>query len=237
MEKRFDKESYRDVVDFRACKSKRKLGWRLLMMGIAVEIVLGFGHALKDAQEIRQIKISQANNDPLNRPIKSITADVFLEIRGTNFLHVNGTNVIDWMQSGMGLQRPETMADFTVVATNGTLARLQCNKFVSLRIQSNDGKETVGRMYSMGFSWPALDWAFVSINIEDWVSRNGISTKQLDSKMAGAAIGVFGAMKGMKVVSGKIVFTINGSIQRPFSIPQYTDDLMIYCAVSNVRPN
>jgi len=40
-EKKYEKESYQsylNVEDFRACKSKRTRGWRILMIGIAADL-------------------------------------------------------------------------------------------------------------------------------------------------------------------------------------------------------
>src|SRR5205823_2836291 len=99
MEKRFDKESYRDVADLRACKSLRKWGWRILMFGITAEIGLGFVFAYNDAREIKQSK-------PENQRIQAITAQAYFFVRGTN-LNIPLVDEGLWSVTTTGLETTE----------------------------------------------------------------------------------------------------------------------------------
>jgi len=85
MEKNAGKKEFLDIGDFRWQKLKAKIGWWILMLGIAVEIVAALALTVRGELEMRQIKINEAKMDPLNQPISSVTATARLIVRGTNF--------------------------------------------------------------------------------------------------------------------------------------------------------
>src|ERR1039457_1831633 len=81
-----EKEEYRGVADFRLSKQKAKCGRNILIIGIAWEIILAFGFTGWQAWEIWA---TGAKNNPLNQPIRSVTASVDLFVEGTNGINVN----------------------------------------------------------------------------------------------------------------------------------------------------
>src|ERR1017187_4554465 len=67
---------YPNIDGFRQRESKTRWGWRLLMSGILVEIGVGFAIAVKDEMDA-----------PLNQPIATISATVWLCVKGDGKMH------------------------------------------------------------------------------------------------------------------------------------------------------
>src|SRR3989442_502968 len=88
IEKKHSKERYLSAHDFRSSKLKAERGWKLLMIGIFIEIVVAGVFAAKDGWEIRQIKENESKNNPLNLPISDISAFVEIKVRGSNHVEV-----------------------------------------------------------------------------------------------------------------------------------------------------
>jgi hypothetical protein len=67
--------------------------------------------------------------------------------------------------------------------------------------------------------------------LSSWVSRNNVSTAELDKEMTAMDIYVMGVAidKNSEIASGNCVLTINGSIQRRFSIPKHTNKFIVHC--------
>jgi hypothetical protein len=84
MEKGAEKGWFLNVNDLRRRRLKAKWGWRVLMLGIFVEIGTGAALTWHDVAENMQTAKQIAKNDPLNQPIASLTASVSLMNLGTN---------------------------------------------------------------------------------------------------------------------------------------------------------
>lgn len=80
-----DKKTYRDVSDLRWQKLKSEIGWWVLIAGIVVEIATACVVAVSGDIEMKQIKINEAKNNPLNQPISDVSANVNIKLAGTNF--------------------------------------------------------------------------------------------------------------------------------------------------------
>lgn len=83
LEYRADKIWHPNLDDFRSQHSKKKFGEILVMLGVVVEIVIGFALAAKDERTERQTanQIAQmTTNDPLNLPVVSASLEVKLYI-------------------------------------------------------------------------------------------------------------------------------------------------------------
>jgi len=59
-------------------KKKAELGWWILMVGIILEVILGFLLALNGEMEMREA----VNNESINRPVNDISARAIINIRG-----------------------------------------------------------------------------------------------------------------------------------------------------------
>jgi|SRR5882724_8155779 len=176
----------------------------------------------KEAAELRadnlalELKLNEVTNrvfsiDPLHRPIKSITAHVFLDVLGTNeFLETVGQPV------------PVLLGgDFLIYGGQGRAARLRCVQFEYVPLQRN-GKEIGERTYSMTFAWPNAD--FMNVLTKDWVAGDDVSVEELDKKMTLAFTEAPHVWKRSEIVSGMCTITINGALERRFSVPKYTDE-------------
>lgn len=89
LEKKADKKIYRNVSDLRRQKSISEFGWGILIAGIVVEIVTACVAAVSGNIEMKQIKINEANNDPLNQPVSDVSAVVRIKLAGTNFIELS----------------------------------------------------------------------------------------------------------------------------------------------------
>ena len=85
IEKRAEKEAFADIRDFWRQKRRANLGWWLLMLGIALEIVTACALAVKEEMQMKQIRIAEARNDPRNQPISDMSASAILIVMGTDF--------------------------------------------------------------------------------------------------------------------------------------------------------
>src|SRR5713101_8111682 len=101
----------------------------------------------KDAAEAR---LELAKIDPLNLPIRSIRADIFLIVRGDFF---------DWhFDKGDVLKGGGRSVNVSLEGKSGALVELQCNEFESLLWVSPGQQAPDGRTFSMSFVWPKSDF-------------------------------------------------------------------------------
>src|ERR1022692_4525074 len=77
MEHKSAKGWYSNLSDFRKQKKKGEYGYKLVMVGIFLETLIGGWFAYQDVAEMWR-------NDPNNQPITSVGAEVNLLTEGTN---------------------------------------------------------------------------------------------------------------------------------------------------------
>lgn len=223
MEVFWERHWYKSVSDFRRAESIRIWGGRLVVAGLVWEVIFGAGLAIKEDVDARKIAAEIAKNDPSSQPIRAITAQVFLEIRGTNF-----------DESILSQSEPRGCAFVCFFNKKTWLANLGCEKYISFPIRLPElsdpsDRNPNERIYSMSFNWGSDIVGNPSPQRGDWVARNNASLEQLEKEMVGMDIGVPGMKGGMKIVRGSCVVLFNGSIQREFSIPEYTSNLVLEC--------
>lgn len=88
LEKEADEEKERkqpkDLIDEeKRIKRKSEIGWRILMIGIGAEIIIGVGFAVRDDWKMRQIRNNEAKNAPLNQLISDAVVSATVEVKGT----------------------------------------------------------------------------------------------------------------------------------------------------------
>jgi len=81
-----DPEEFSDIDAFRRHKVKSKKGWKILMVGIFLEIVVAFGLAVKEGWQARTTTIQIAKNDPLNQPVNDIVVNANFILKTNRFL-------------------------------------------------------------------------------------------------------------------------------------------------------
>ena len=181
------------------------------MIGIAAEIALGFGHALKDALEIRQIKITAAKNDPLNRPISDISASATILMRtketGLPPFGPQPDSTVGLLENGIGDRIPRTV----FLGGFQTLLEESAQGFT----QSDSTGSYVG--YSIQFR---ADRLFSSSPQNGFVlaDYSPITPKHILSKIETLAFHVVFIPKDAEIVSGSAEILINGTFRKEFQI-------------------
>jgi hypothetical protein len=220
IEKKADKEVFLNVDDFRSSKLKSKRGWNMLMLGIVVETAVAGVFAARDGWEIRQIKINEAKNDPLNQPILDIFATVQFRVNEANFSELppfgNPRRAADlWL-----MQPPSA----NIIALNG--GRLNerlwdLMGFSDLPILDTDRSYSVpekagGRTYFMQFHFDE-DWAFFGLNrMEKQVNNlNHVNALRISVKCL---------PHNLEILDGSVKLVINDSVIKMFQIPQQQDN-------------
>lgn len=160
-------------------------------------------------------RLELAKIDPLNLPIRSMSAQVFIVVRGkffeNQFTELGGISV-GKMSSSVSLYDRE-----------GALVTLRCSAFESMpAFTGHDTKisEPDGRTFSMSFVWPSSEWIDAQTVYKYWVERANASTAMLDKVMVAADIATLGSETDMEIITSSFVVTINGSIQRKFTVPK-----------------
>jgi hypothetical protein len=227
-ELRGEKESYATWSESNACHKMRKRGEYLVIVGVFVETVVAGIMAGKEFWESAQTAQQIALVDPLNLPIKSMKADIFLVIRATNELDVllNDPKLEAPLRTMLQtLQKPLSAALILpkgfIFGKDSALGSLRCTAYERKSHFFGGGTE-----YSMSFSWPSGwmdDAAFT------WFATNNVSAKALDEKMGSLEIMVMGLTTNSEIAEGSCVLTINGSIQKRFSVPKLTDRFSVRC--------
>jgi hypothetical protein len=77
-----DERRFKTINDFRSLKKKAKCGEKLVIAGVALEIVFSIGFAFKADWHTRQIEIANENAAPRNQPITRLAARVDLVLAG-----------------------------------------------------------------------------------------------------------------------------------------------------------
>jgi hypothetical protein len=230
---------------FEPYKRLEELGWWVLMVGIALEIFTSYGIAAKEVWDQLQINRNVAKNSPLNQPIKSIKADVFLLIRGTNFIDGQLEGPPQFVKRG---------ANLIVFRDNETLTTLSCAEFeTGLEMYFNSPGPITStpvfsgpasynaREYKMSFSWPSADFD-LAMGYQGWIDKNNASINDLDKKPFSVCVCVPGINDGPNTQYALIPngFAVNISskyfvrgkgddttlrnfeiIKRQFSMPRY----------------
>jgi len=170
---------------------------------------------LKSNVAALEIELMETSNnvtkiDPINLPIKSMMALVHLGVCATNFIPSD----IDRELAVFG-------GYLEIVDKQGArIAMLACREFDN-QSRRVDGENPI-RLYSMNFSWPITDKAFSAL---DPFGEKKWSERDLNREMAGIRIKApaFGAH--LSICYGSLKLTINGTMERAFSAPKYSDEI------------
>lgn len=75
-----EKEWYLDIDDFRKCKKKSKQGEIWVMVGVSIEVVIAIFFAVLDVKDKYEINVNADKNNPLNKPLSSVSARANIEV-------------------------------------------------------------------------------------------------------------------------------------------------------------
>jgi hypothetical protein len=233
MEMGVEKERFTNLKDFRRQHIKEKISMWVVIAGVFIEIATGAGLAAYDGAENMKIANQIAKNDPMNLPIKSIRADLFVLVRG-DFDEVT--------LSAEGIRREFA---FDLSGTDGALVELGCKDLDSWKtfVQTDPPRNSQppnSRWFSMSFAWPGDDVIIVESSspsvkatpafVRYWIDRNNVSVTQLDKEMTGALLTIPGVVKSLEIIRGTCVVTINGTIQKQFTFPKFSNGSFIECS-------
>lgn len=179
------------------------------------------------AQELEEQIIQTSNDlakvDPLNRPINSMRADVFIVIRATNEFEA----AMKKLNGQLNPSVTKSLTGFLILPKGFTygkdsaLGSLGCKEYESAPYFRG------GTEYSMSFSWPSGDIED-TVNLS-WIATNRASATELDKAIGSVEIFIPGVTNHSEIADGSCILTINGSIQKRFSIPKYTDKFWVSC--------
>jgi hypothetical protein len=170
-------------------------------------------------REAAQARLELAKIDPLNIPIRSIKAEVFLIALG---------DFSDWSFEPTPLGHP--FVSLSLSSEDGALVILKCANFDSHPFTSKPDGEAKpdGRMFSVSFQWPAPDF-FNAHEHKYWLDRNNVSVTELEKKLRAAVISLAVSKSPAKLQQASCIVTFNGNVTRKFSIPDTSDTLSIIC--------
>jgi len=176
-------------------------------------------------KEAAYARLELAKIAPLNLPVTSIKADVFLLVRGDFF---------EWYfnKDDPVLKGGARSVSVSLAGKEIALAILQCSEFESIPANTGILEKIDGRTFSMSFAWPIGDW-FAAQPIKYWIERENASTAMLDKELIGAVIPLppLKAEKPCEILQSSFFITINGSIRRDFSVPKSSATSNIFCPV------
>ena len=190
--------------------------------------------AKADAEHAR---LDLARIDPMNLPIKSMKADVYLLVEGSSFFNsLLNQNPLPPPYASFCLFGEEDVEN----PKADPLAILSCNTLgwtlASIPKGSEFGNANAiknARGFAMSFDWPSNDFMNAHFSAHPelrlWIDRNDISTADLDKKPHCAIIKLFGLPAGVMIIGGSCVLMLNGSIPRRFSFPSVTNDGQVLC--------
>jgi hypothetical protein len=209
-----EKERYSDIGDFRKSKLRARRGLKRVFWGVAIETVLGFGIAIFEGAETIKTAIAAIANNPLNQPINSMKADIFLWINATNSFEALLRAKDPWVTKAASevLILPKGF----VLRKDTALGSLRCVEYDVRPAPESAGGGTV---CAMSFSWP-------SGNLDDNspqgspIATRSVSIEELDEKMGSLELFMVGLETNSEIRIGACNLTLNGSIKRQFSVPK-----------------
>jgi hypothetical protein len=214
-----EKDGYQTIDDFRKSDSRKKIGERFVRWGVFAEVVLGFCvGSWSGWQELK--------NNPSNQPIKSIEAEVDLMVPdGTNFdsFELSKGKEIAWVRIR------ENRHNFT-----NDVVLMGCDNFESSEgFFASTGHSTITvRDFEMKFRFPLardLMGGTDSFRYLD-IIQHKLTVKDLDNeKGLEVDVCVPGIKGNMPIVTGGCSLEFNGSIERIFSTPKFTDGQFVTC--------
>jgi hypothetical protein len=88
-----DEKPFKDVGEFRRHKIMGARGWKWLMRGVFIEIVVAMVFAWRDGCQARQTAIAIAANDPRNQPVETAFASATVLLRQDPAIHFSESDL------------------------------------------------------------------------------------------------------------------------------------------------
>jgi hypothetical protein len=209
-----------DIEAFRLHKRRAERGWKMLMLGIFIEIVVAVVFAAKDGWQARQTERQIAANDPRNLPLASLTAYVAIEYKTNNV----ETNIWDHLTL---IEKTNDAPFLRLTTSNGDSFVLSAvaSSFVSSHLIEHgegDGKPVDSFMYVRRFDWDATAREF-EMGLDAWLGKMHKKTNELNGDAADAinnfTIDGLPFMHKTEIIGGTIELFANGTVRHKIPIP------------------
>lgn len=204
MERFSEKDPYKNLSDFRRCKSRKVCGEWFVIGGIVIEIVVGIFSAI-DVWE----------TNPLNRPIKTVSAFASILVKGDKYVHFPPTFKDPWYGGVMFIvgtnlnatnvlfRLSATSSDLEMINILGTVAKNRTDREYDITFHQT---HPVGDMpRDFGFGKPARSF--------DGVTSLVLSLPQIET------LDDVQFSTNTEVLSGSMEVTVNSSLTWQFDIP------------------
>jgi hypothetical protein len=170
-------------------------------------------------KEAATARLELARIDPINLPIKSIRVELYLLVRAQFIIktaYAGGTS----------------FDNFVIFDDKAALVQIDCSQGESVPVTTRDGNEPEptspnARSFKLSFIWPSTSFFETSAgdnpNLLFPIEKNKTSTVEFDKVVSKAQFVISGLEGPAKIEEGYCVITINGSIQRRFSVSKDVD--------------
>lgn len=212
IEKKADKKWYPNVDDFRSFKREAERGWKILMIGIIVEIVVGVWFAVRDGWEIRQINANAVKSEPLNQRIFAFSAYAKLIVRPLEPVNDFETLPKNPWALNWSFKRTDVSNGAQTVMYLGQSRRMATGDIGRTQIAS----ESIFKSAAIG-----MDGQFLRFDIHfgfdsDDFSNDSLTPNEFD------AIDLLVPIH-CEIISGEVEMSIdNGLVRKTFQIPKQT---------------
>jgi hypothetical protein len=188
--------------------------------------------AAKLEKEAADARLELAKIDPVNLPIKSLKADVSLVVRGKLY------------EAWLTLPPPgnaKKVCSVSIAGEGKGSVRMLCTNFESIPMTMEREGTTIqdARTFSMSFTWPYGDWSEAwmaemmkqigAVDLFDEKISTATLDEMLDKKSVVVQILMMPSDGDVEILQSSFVLTINGSIQRKFSLPAKSQLGIINC--------
>lgn len=207
LEKKAVKDDYASIIEYRASKQKAERGWRILMLGIAIEIIVGVVLAARDAWEFKQLEAAIAKNDPLKQPITDVTALVLLEVRNGDSTEIESN---PFLRQGVPWTAYLTLRESNRQPIRITSGPLVADNFTKSALGGAQGP-TADRAYSMRF------------HLEDLGLREREDLAERIDDVSMLTINTFFLRTNAHILGGRVRLVVNSQLQRYYNIVPQRD--------------
>jgi hypothetical protein len=211
---------------FHAQKRMTEHGEIWVIVGVAVEIIVGVGFAVRDGLQARQTAIEIARQDPMNRPISQISAILRFKINKVNIravLHFGGPSVaiislLEPVDATMGDGKPGVLSPLTLSPTGKLYALYLSSSLPDLVADTFDTPDgfTGTRPYFMQLHM----WDFSVGLSTNWEQ---LQAKELDRVQA-LRIMVKFLPHDIEILEGSVDIFVNANLRKTFKISPQKDN-------------
>jgi hypothetical protein len=208
-------EKFFDAPGKKSTALKRFGEW-MVIVGIGVEIVSAVTLAVRGEIEIKQLRIKEAQDDPLNRPLSDLSADVYVRVEGApSDSPLYGSGVVAWMDfSGTNLHERIALSEFSVLES-------ETNDLKSDFVEDAKSHER-SKAYFLHFHKikdAEMGLSAILAHPSAGVLLGRPAPKDVMTRVANITVSAKIIPHDSEIVEGAVTLLMNGSIPKYFIIP------------------